>query len=313
MTTNSTFWGRGVVCVLCFAALLAVGGSALAATPLKVVATTTDLRALVAEIGGHDVVVESLAKGSQDPHFIDAKPSFMVKVSEANLFVATGLGLEAGWLPPILTGARNPAITSGRPGLFEAGNTIDPIEIPGAGATRADGDVHPEGNPHFTLDPLRMAKAGEALAERLAVLDPAHAPAFRQRAASFKARMEAKTKDWQTRVTASGVKGVVTYHRTLNYFLARFGIEGVATLEPVPGVPPTAKHILEVIETVKTRGITVILVENFFDTAAADRVAQDVPTVRVATVPVAVGAAPGIVTLDDLYEALVRALERKSA
>ena len=287
----------------------ALGGSAYAA--LRVLTTTTDLKAVVEEVGGSEVSVESFCKGSQDPHFLEAKPSFIVKASQADLVVANGLGLEVGWLPNILSGSRNSRIMPGQSGYLEAGSFVGLLEVGTGRLTRADGDVHPEGNPHFALDPVRMGKVAIGIAERLAKLDPPHAAAFKSRAEALNTRLETKSKSWQERITRTGHKNVVTYHKTLTYFLDRFGLTNTAILEPLPGVPPTAKHIMEVIKTAREQGVRVILVENYFDSTVADRVSKDIPGVRVSSVAVSVEGESGIKTLDDLYERLVVAIEGK--
>jgi zinc/manganese transport system substrate-binding protein len=278
---------------------------------LKVVTTIPDLRAIVAEVGGEAVSVESVAKGTQDPHFIEAKPSFMVKASRADLVVAVGLDLEVGWLPSILQGARNPGVLPGKKGYLEVGPRLSPLEVPRGNVTRAEGDVHPSGNPHVWLDPIRAGEIAQQVADRLADLDAERAAAFRARALALKQRLIEKSKAWQARIAASGVKKVVTYHKTLTYFLDRFRLENPGILEPKPGIPPTSGHIIEVIRLIKAQAIPLVMVENYFDPTVTQRIRQDVPTLRSVTVPVSVDGAPGVSTLDDLYETLVRAIEGK--
>lgn len=279
------------------------------AAKLSVVATTTDLKALVREVAGDLADVESVAKGTQDPHFIEAKPSYMTKVHQADLVVAMGLELEVGWLPSILRGARNPKVMSG-PGLLELGPYANPLEVTGQ-TDRSEGDVHPAGNPHFNLDPVRMGNLSLKVAERLGQLDPEHATLFKQRAEAFQKRMTEKTALWQARIKKSGVTQVITYHKTMTYFLERFGLANPAVLEPKPGIPPTSGHIIEVINLIKQKHVPLILVENYFDPTVTNKIKEDVPAIRVVTVAVGVEGAPGIATLDDLYEALVRAVEGK--
>ncbi|MGK5085310.1 metal ABC transporter substrate-binding protein [Bdellovibrionota bacterium FG-1] len=278
---------------------------------LSVLTTVTDLRALVSEIGGDQVDVSAIAKGTQDPHYIEAKPSYMTKASRADLVVCIGLELEIGYLPPILQGARNPKVMPGNRGYLEVGPLIQPIEIPTSKITRAEGDVHPSGNPHFSLDPIRMGEAAIRIAERMGSLDTAHAAQFMEKAKAIQNRFQSKTKGWQERIKKSGVKEVVTYHKTLNYFFDRFHLVNAATLEPKPGIPPTASHIMDVIETIKEHKISLIMVENFFEPSVTNRIKESIPTIRVAVVPVSVDGAPGINTLDDLYENLVSTIEGK--
>jgi zinc/manganese transport system substrate-binding protein len=278
---------------------------------LSVVVTTTDLKSVMAEVGGDFITVEAIAKGTQDPHFIEAKPSFMSKVSRADLVVAVGLDLEVGWLPNIVRGARNPKVNPGSPGYLEVGPLVNPIEVASGKVTRAEGDVHPYGNPHVHLDPIRMGQVAIFLAERLGQLDPTHADAFNTNAKVIQSRLTEKTKGWSERIAKSGVKKVVTYHKTLNYFFDRFHIENVGTLEPKPGIPPTTAHILKIIDVIREKKVPLILVENFFDPTVTKKIREEVPSVRSATVPVDVEGESGIATLDDLYEKLVRILEGK--
>lgn len=286
-----------------------LAGSADVRAGLNVVTTIPDLRSLVEEVGGSDVKVESIARGTQDPHFIEAKPSFMVKAHNADLFVAMGLELEVGWVPSILAGARNPKVAIGSKGYLELGPRLNPLEVARGAVSRADGDVHPDGNPHFNLDPLRMGDAALLVAERLGELDAAHAAQFMTRAKGFQDRMKVKTKEWQGRITKAGIKKVVTYHKTLTYFLDRFGIEAVAQLEPKPGVPPTSGHIIEVIETMKSKGVKWVLIENFFDPTVARKIQSAIPEVKAKTIPVLVDGEPGVTKIDDLFERIVRILE----
>ncbi len=296
----------------CFAIALFVSMAALASgaeAKINVVTTTPDLAVIVSEIGGDNVSVQSLAKGTQDPHFLEAKPSFMVKVNRADLVISTGLELEIGWLPPIIQGARNPKVMPGSDGYLEVGQFITPIELPATKVTRAEGDVHPFGNPHFMVDPIRAGQVAIGIADHLAEMDPEHAAIYKENASKLAARLAKKTKGWQERIAKSGVTEVVTYHKTLNYFLDRFGIDNPINLEPKPGIPPTAQHIMEVIRVVKEKNIKLVMIENFYDKSFADKIANEVPNIKIVTIPVEVGGDPSIKTLDDLYEHLVTVIE----
>lgn len=285
---------------------------ALAEAKLTVLTTVPDLRVLVSEIGAHEVEVSSIAKGTQDPHYIEAKPSYMSKASRADLVIAVGLELEIGYLPPILQGARNPKLMPGSLGYLEAGTFIDPLEVPTGKVSRAEGDVHPFGNPHFLLDPIRAGKVALGIAERLGKLDPSHAAQFLENAKKIQDRLIEKTKIWQERLHRTGIKQAVTYHKTLDYFFDRFHIEAAAILEPKPGIPPTAAHTLEVIDLIRERKIPLILIENFFDPTIGNRIRSEIPSVRVSVVPVMVEGASSVNSLDDLYEQLVKSIEGKS-
>ena len=278
---------------------------------LNILTTTSDLAALAAEIGGDEVSVESISKGTQDQHFIEAKPSFMLKASKADLVLAIGLDLEIGWLPSIIRGARNPKILSSSDGYLEIGPTVDLLEKPNGAITRAMGDVHPDGNPHVVLDPLRMSEIALTVAKRMKLLDPTHGDSYILRAEAFKKRMVEKTRLWKDRVKKSGIQEAVTYHKTLSYFLNRFEIKNEIFLEPKPGIPPTATHLIAVVNQVKNKKIPLVLIENYFDLTAGKRVASEVSGLRVESVPVAVGGLSELKTLDDLYESLVKIIEKK--
>lgn len=285
--------------------------SPLSFAKLNVVTTITDLRAVAEEVGGEFISVESIAKGTQDPHFIEAKPSFMVKVSRADLLVSVGLDLEVGWLPSLIHGARNPKIVRGKMGFLEVGSLVQPIEVTTGKISRADGDVHPLGNPHVTLDPQRLGQIAVIMSERLGELDPENAAHYQKNAKSLQSRLIKKTEDWQARINRSGIKKIVSYHKTLSYFFDRFQISNEAILEPKPGLPPTTSHILNVIDLMKNQKISLILVENYFDPTVTKKMMKELPTIRTESVAVAVDGSPQVKKIDDLYEKLTAAIENK--
>ncbi|HAZ14680.1 MAG: hypothetical protein A2X86_12540 [Bdellovibrionales bacterium GWA2_49_15] len=288
-----------------FTVLFLTTWSCITHAKLSVVTTTTDLRALTAEVGGEFITVDSIAKGTQDPHYIEAKPSFMIKVNRADLLVSIGLELEIGWLPNIIQGARNPKVQKWQRGNLEVGPMVEPLEVPTGNISRALGDVHPDGNPHVTLDPIRAGQIALFIAERLGELDSEHKETFVKNAQAIQTRLQEKTKVWQNKIDHSGIKKIVTYHKTLTYFLNRFHLENPAILEPKPGIPPTSGHIMAVIQLIKEQKISLILVENFFDPTVTEKIKNNVPTIRSATVAVAVDGAPNIATIDELFETLI--------
>lgn len=276
---------------------------------LNVVATTADIAALVKVVGADKINLSQIAKGSQDPHYIEAKPSFMVKMRDANLVVANGLSLEVGWLPTLIKGARNPDILPDSKGYLDLGSLITPLEKPTGPITRAMGDVHPDGNPHFTLDPQRTAELAVKIADKLSELDPVNKDFYQTNAQKYQEAMTKKISDWKVRVKASGVHTVVTYHPSMNYFMDRFGLKVATHLEAKPGIPPSAQHILSVIETMKKDNIRLILVDSFFDSKIADRIAKELPKAKVVTVGIAVDSLPQLNTLEDVTEQIVKAIE----
>ncbi|NRA44826.1 MAG: zinc ABC transporter substrate-binding protein [Oligoflexales bacterium] len=275
-------------------------------------ASTENLKTVVKEIGGAHVEVESYCKGNQDPHYLEAKPSFMIKTHQADLVIAMGLELEVAWLPKVLSGGRNLKVMKGKKGYLEVGPLLDVLEVHTGHITRADGDVHPDGNPHVDLDPIRIGQIGKHVAARLALLDSKNKGVYEANAQKLMERMEAKTKVWAKRIAATGTKKIVTYHKTLTYFIDRFGLQSAAILEPLPGVPPTAAHILDVIKVAKQAGVKLTLVENIYDDSVAKRVAKELPGMRVVKVPISVGGRQDILKLDDVFEALVVAFEGDS-
>jgi zinc/manganese transport system substrate-binding protein len=273
----------------------------------KVITTTSDLGAIVGEIGGNNFSVTSICDGTRDPHFLEAKPSYILAVSKADLVIANGLGLEVGWLPKLLTAARNPKVTENSSGYLEVGSAVKVLEIPEGPINRSQGDVHPEGNPHVTLDPIRLGEIALVIAEKLGKIVPKSAESFKKNALAFQLKLQEKTKDWQKRIAASGVKSVITHHKTLTYFFDRFGITNAGMLEPFPGVPPTAKHILSVIQNASKNNVKMILIENYFDSKIAEKAASQIPNILVASVPVAVSSKNK--TSFDLFEELVATIE----
>ncbi len=207
---------------------------------LDVVATTSSMGMLAREVGGPPVKVTELAAPERDAHMLQARPSMLRALRDAQLVVAVGAELEVGWLPAAIRSAANPVILPGRPGYFEAAAQV-PLLDAGQAADRAHGDVHPAGNPHVNLDPQRMATIAKALAERFARLDAANAAAYRERAERYAAATDARTPEWKRK--AAGGSGAVLYHQDGAYLLAFLGQPLLGTLEPVPGVPPTAAHI----------------------------------------------------------------------
>lgn len=222
------------------ALLFIISGAAQAAIP--VVATTTSAEMLLREIGGNSVSITTLAPPDRDAHTLQVKPSMMRALRSAQLVVAMGAELEQGWLPLAISSAANPAVLPGRDGYFEIAAQVSLLDAKGAAAAdRAKGDVHPMGNPHVQMDPVRMAEAGVALAERLAKFDASHATDFRQRAQAFRQAVNARLLSWKQQV--AGAPGAVMYHKDGDYLMARLGMPILGYVEPLPGIPPTATHL----------------------------------------------------------------------
>jgi zinc/manganese transport system substrate-binding protein len=222
--------------------------STLAAAPahsaVNVVATTSSMGMLTRTVGADAVKVSILSPPDRDAHYLLAKPSMMVALRRADLLVAVGAELEVGWLPAAIQGASNPKILPGQLGYFEGAAQIDLIET-GQAADRSKGDVHPLGNPHYYMDPERMARVGKALAARLAALDPANAARFQSNADSFARAVAGRVPAWRQR--AAGAPGAVLYHKDTNYLTELLNVPILGYVEPLPGIPPTAAHLQELI------------------------------------------------------------------
>jgi ABC-type Zn uptake system ZnuABC Zn-binding protein ZnuA len=254
---------------------LALGDSAGAFAATKVVTTTQDLESLTREIGGDKVTVESLAKGYQDPHFVEAKPSFILKLHAADLLIVVGRELEIGWLPPLINQSRNSRIQPNGDRYLDASLTAKILEIPTGQVTRAMGDVHPSGNPHYWLAPDNGRRIAQAIQKKLTEISPADAAYFAQRYADFDRRLGEAEKRWTSAMAPyKGVK-VVTYHRSWPNFTDAFGLNVIGYVEPKPGIPPSPSHTLELIQEMKRQQVKVIMIEPYFDRKTPDAIARE--------------------------------------
>jgi zinc/manganese transport system substrate-binding protein len=278
--------------------------SADAAAAVKVVTTTQDLAAIVGAVGGSEVSVSYIARGDLDPHFVDAKPSYMVKLASADLVVAVGLELEVGWLPSLLTGSRNPKVQPGAAGYLDASAAVSPIEKPTGTIDRSRGDIHPLGNPHYWLDPENGRKVAKLVAQKLTALDGAHADAYRANLAAFESTLTAKESGWSAKMAPLRGANVVGYHSTFDYLCATYGMNVVGFVEPKPGIPPTPAHTLEVSTKAKDAHVRLVLVEPYHNPAGARSVAA-ASGAKVVVVPTSVGSADGIETYFDLFDHIV--------
>lgn len=255
-------------------AAIALGAAfvASAQAKLKVVATLPDFASLAREVGGDKVDVTVLAKPTEDPHFVDARPSFVVKLREADVLIDGGAELEIGWLPPLLQNARNPKIEAGQPGRVQASQGIRLMEVP-ATLTRAAGDVHAMGNPHFTVDPIIAKAVAEHIANAFGAIDPPDAGFYQANYKKFEAAINAKLQEWGAKLLPFKGQSVVAYHDSWVYFAHRFGLNIDIFLEPKPGIPPSPSHLAEVIQHMKTQHIKAIIVEPYHNRKIAEKVA----------------------------------------
>ena len=240
---------------------------------LNVVATLPDYGSLARDVGGDLVTVSVMAKPTEDPHFVDARPSFVVQLRTADVLVEGGAELEIGWLPPLLQNARNPKIETGKPGRIVASQGIRLMNIP-ASATRAAGDVHSLGNPHFMTDPIIAKAVAQHIAQAFSAIDAAHAATYEGNYKKFEAGINAKLQEWGTAMLPFKGQNIVAYHDSWPYFAHRFGIGIETFLEPKPGIPPSPSHLADVIAQIKAQKMKAIIVEPFHDRKIAERAAS---------------------------------------
>jgi zinc/manganese transport system substrate-binding protein len=285
---------------LTFAILIAalLCPSLASAKKLNVVTSTTDLAAFAREVGGDKINVDSIAKGYQDPHFVEAKPSFLLKLRNADLLVSVGLDLEIGWLPPLITQSGNGRIQPGGSGYLDASQFAEILEIPQGKVTRAEGDVHPLGNPHYWLDPENGRRVAKGIAGKLGELDPADAAYFQQRLADFGKRLSEGEKRWDAEMAPYRGRKVVTYHRSWPNFAKHFGLEVVGYVEPRPGIPPTPSHTIDLINMMKRENVKVMLIEPYFDLRTPNSVASQTGA-KVLVMTPSVGGEKGV---DDYFK-----------
>jgi ABC-type Zn uptake system ZnuABC Zn-binding protein ZnuA len=268
---------------------------------VNVVASTEDLASLTREVGGDRVKVDGIARGYQDPHFVEAKPSFILKLNAAQLLVVVGRELEIGWLPPLITQSRNSKIQPGSEGYLDASLTARILEIPTGQITRAMGDVHPAGNPHYWLDPENGRRIAAAVRDKLSRLAPADAGYFATRYADFDKRLAEAEKRWQAEMAPyKGVK-VVTYHRSWPNFTERFGLDVVGYVEPKPGIPPSPSHTLDLIQAMKRLGVKILLVEPYFDLKTPNSIGRETGA-KVLVLPPSVGGEKEITDYIKLFD-----------
>ncbi len=254
-------------------ALTAAAVPAHARGALRVVTTTEGLAALAREVGGDRVSVESLSRGTADPHFVDANPMLAVKLRNADLLVDVGLELEIGWLPPLVTQARNPRILPGATGRLTAAGAIHVLDVPTGPVDRSMGDLHPQGNPHFLSDPRRGLEVAAAVAGRRAALDPAGAAASQGNLDAFQKRLGQRIAAWDQQLAPFRGRKLFVQHRTFSYFLDWSGLVEAGEIEPRPGVPPPPSHLADLVVLARQEHVPEIVVENFYDTKDAEVVA----------------------------------------
>jgi zinc/manganese transport system substrate-binding protein len=283
------------------AAVAALAGAARPAAAVNVVATTEDLAAIAREVGGDKIKVEAIARGYQDPHFVEAKPSFILKLHSADLLIVVGRDLEIGWLPPLVTQSRNAKIQPGADGYLDASLTARILEVPTGQVTRAMGDVHPLGNPHYWLDPNNGRKIAQTIQEKLSKMSPGDAAYFASRFADFDARLREAEKRWDAAMAPFKGAKIVTYHRSWPNFCERFGLEVIGYVEPKPGIPPSPSHTIELIGEMKRQQVKVLFVEPYFDLKTPDSIGRETGAKVLVLLP-SVGGEKEVTTYIGLFD-----------
>jgi ABC-type Zn uptake system ZnuABC Zn-binding protein ZnuA len=282
-------------------ALLLSAASVFAQSKLNVMTTTEDLASIAREVGGDRITVEAIARGYQDPHFVEAKPSFILKLQKADLLVAVGRELEIGWLPPLIQQSRNSKIQPGAAGYLDASLGATILEIPAGQITRAMGDVHPLGNPHYWMDPENGKRIGKEIADKFSELRPNDRAVFEKQLASFTSRLGEAEKRWLAMMAPYKGTKMITYHRSFPNFAERFGLDIVGFVEPRPGIPPTPQHTLDLINEMKRQNIKLILVEPYFDLKTPTAIGRDTGA-QVLVMPPSVGGTKDVPDYFKLFD-----------
>jgi len=268
---------------------------------VQVVSSLQDFASIADSVGGDRVETSGLARGYQDPHFVDAKPSFILKLSRADLLIVAGLELEIGYLPPLIDQSRNDKIHPGNAGYLDASIGCDILQRPTTQVTRAMGDVHPYGNPHYWTDPDNGRVIARAIAAKLAELDPSGKAAYEKNLAAFEARLAEKEKEWNAKMAPYAGTKIVTFHDSWPNFAKHFKLAIVGHVEPKPGIPPTPSHTLEIINLIKAQNIPLIVIEPYFDSKTPKSIAAQTGATVLTLYP-SVGGVPEIKDYFSLFD-----------
>ena len=267
---------------------------------IKIVTTTTDMKSIAEFVGGNKVSVSSIATGYQNPHFVDPKPSYIINLSKADLFVTVGLDLETGWSPQLLSSSRNNKIQKGAAGYVDASAGVNLLQVPSA-ANRAEGDIHIFGNPHYWLDPVNGKTIARNIADGLERVDPANKTFYEANLQSFMSKADAKLKEWQAKMLPFKGAKIIAYHNEWVYFETRFGLQIVDFMEPKPGIPPTPSQLVKVIKEIKANAVRVIISSPYFTTTSSDVVSKQTGAKEL-TLATSVGAFDSIKDYFSLFD-----------
>jgi len=294
-----------VLCMtLALASIIFTGQSVLA--QVNIVTSVTDYAAIAKEIGGDRVEVTSLAKGYQDPHFVDAKPIFITRLNKADMLIYNGLDLEIGWLPILITGARNSDIASPSAiGHYNASVSIkDFLDVHTTPIDRSMGDIHPGGNPHFMLNPGNGIPVARGIAARLIRIDPENAAFYEDNFKNFVSALKLKISEWETELAPFKGTEVVTYHKLWSYFLDWAGFKNAGTIEPKPGIPPSPSHTADLMRNMERDNVRLIMAANYYPTKTASIIARKTGATFL-SLPVMIEGRDGIDSYIELFDALV--------
>jgi zinc/manganese transport system substrate-binding protein len=283
-----------------FLLFFCIGASAVYAKKVTVVTTTSDLKSITELIGADKVDVSSIATGYQNPHFVDPKPSYIIKLSKADLFVTVGLDLETGWSPQLLSSSRNTNIQKGGNGYVDASVGVTLLQVPSS-INRGEGDIHIYGNPHYWLDPINGKQIAKNICDGLEKISPENKAFFDANLKAFDTKIDAKLKEWMTRMAPYKGAKLIAYHNEWCYFEQRFGLKIVDFMEPKPGIPPTPTQIVKIISEVKSNSIKIIISSPYFTTSSSDVVSKQTGA-KTVILGTSVGAFDGITDYFKLFD-----------
>jgi zinc/manganese transport system substrate-binding protein len=296
--------------------LVSLLAAAPAAAKVQVVTSLQDFASIADAVGGKRVETVALARGYQDPHFVEPKPSFVLKLSKADLLIVAGLELEIGYLPPLIDQSRNANIRPGSAGYLDASTGCDILERPTGTVTRAMGDVHPFGNPHYWLDPENGKRIGKAIADKFSEIRPNDRATFQQKLTDFTTRLDTAEKGWLAQMAPYKGTKVVTYHRSFPNFAKRFSLEIIGYVEPKPGIPPSPQHTLDLMNEMKRQNVKLVLVEPYFDMKTPNAIGRDTGA-EVLVLPPSVGGVKDVPDYFKLFDydinLLVQAIKKTGA
>jgi zinc/manganese transport system substrate-binding protein len=290
--------------VQCLTLWLTVGYAGSTWAGLKVVATLPDFGAIAQEIGGEKVDVTTLAKGTEDAHFVDARPSFLKDLNKADLLLEGGAELEVGWLPPLINNARNRKILTDGTGHIILSHGLKLLDVPQGQVDRSKGDVHLLGNPHYWLDPENGRQIARHIFDALSAADKSNAAYYEGNLKKFEKRVDAKLLEWKKALEPFRGTKVVSYHRSYDYFLEKFGFELVGTIEPKPGIEPSPTYVNGLIPKLKSEGVKLVFIEPFRPRRTPEYIANAIGA-RLLVLPDKVGAHEKAKDYVQLFDVLV--------